>query len=126
MPQTSEERYTIVRNAIQKGQLDEFLDELAMAVNNRRQTANIQASYRLVEGDFIILPANTKPKMLSRQIVIFEGRDATRLRVRLTQTYSSRWQKDSIIRIPATMVGKVVKHRDGLHLQSHPSLNRES
>jgi hypothetical protein len=118
MPQTAEERYTIVRNAIQKGQLDEFLDELAMAVNNRRQTANRQASYQLEEGDFIILPANTKPKMLSRQIVIFEGRDATRLRVRLTQTYSPRWQKGNIIRIPATMVGKVVKHRAALNGES--------
>lgn len=105
-------KYPAIRRAIMEGEVDEFLEEIQMCLTNRVKTAAKQRSYQLEPGDFIELPRNTKPRMLAGQIVIYEGQDASKLRVRLTSTYSPKWLKGSIIKIPATMVGKVVKHRD--------------
>lgn len=111
-------KYPAIRRAIMDGEVDEFLEEIALAVSNRRQAAARQRSYELEPGDFIELPSNMKPKMLARQIVIYEGQDASKLRVRLTATYSPKWTSGKIVRIPPTAVGKVTKHRDVRNRQS--------
>lgn len=102
-------KYPAIRRAIMGGEVDEYLEEISMAVMNRRQTAAKQLSYTLELGDFIIISSTCKPKMLQRQLVIFRGWDASKLRVELTQTYSQKWRKGMVIRIPAVLVGGVRK-----------------
>lgn len=102
-------KYPAIRRAIMDGEVDEFLDEIAMTVANRRQMAARQMAYTLEPGDMIIISRNCKPKMLAGQLVIFEGQDQSKLKVKLTQSYSAKWVKDAVIRIPPTLVGKVVK-----------------
>lgn len=102
-------KYPAIRRAIMDGEVDEFLDEIAMAIVNRRREAGKQLSYQLELGDFIRIAGTCKPKMLANQLVIFRGWDPSRIRVELTQTYSPKWTKGKIIRIPPALVGRVMK-----------------
>jgi hypothetical protein len=102
-------KFPAIRRAIMDGEVDEYLDQIVMAANNRRKVDAAQKSYTLDEGDTIIIASNCKPRMLSNQPVIFRGRDASKLKVQLLSTYSAKWVNSAIIRIPVTLVGSVVK-----------------
>lgn len=101
--------YPEIREAIHSGQLDDYLDEISVQIFNRRRRAGMQKSYQLEEGDTIIISATCKPKLMANAQVIFRGRDASKLKVELQRTYSQKWRKGNIIRIPTSLIGDVIK-----------------
>lgn len=106
-------KYSDLRQMIYEGGLDERLDELALVINHRRnfvrQTAAALNVQKLQPGDDIIISQNCKPKMLAGIRVTYIGRRASKLEVRLLHTYSPKWRQGSTMRIPQTLVGKVIK-----------------
>jgi hypothetical protein len=101
--------YPMIRDAIYHGELDDYLDELSAQIFNRRRRAGQQKSYELELGDIIVISNNCKPKLLANTQVIFRGREASKLKVELTRTVSQKWRRGSIIRIPVSLVGDVIK-----------------
>lgn len=108
MTMTPDERAALILKLIRRGDLDDHLHTLGLALNERRHTIAYTKVVNVEVGDFIYISADARPRLLAGRRCKVVDRTASGKLVVTPQTYiNQKWNQNSRIRLPHTLVDRV-------------------